>query len=81
MANVFIYGGLAILLIGTLFGLFVAIKGLSESKSGSKGKAVSLMIFNPSPVSPEMRRLFKIWAWLMVCGLVAVGIGLAIGTK
>lgn len=77
MADVFIYGGLGILLIGCVYGLFVAIKGFLESK----GRNVAMSFFNPSTVSPQMRRLIRIWAWLMVLGFVSLGIGLELGSK
>lgn len=77
MANFFIYTGLVILLTGAVFGIYVGIQGIRSRKNHS-GKFSLLAAWQFGPVSPEMKRLIKIWRILMLIGGIITGIGIAI---
>lgn len=81
MANIFIYIGFGIMLIGAAYGIFVAIKGI-ESRKRNGDKVHSFITgFQFGPVSPEMKRLMIIWGIIMLMGFIFTGIGLAIGLE
>lgn len=42
MANIFIYSGLGILILGSLFGIYIAVRGIKES--GGKISLISIFI-------------------------------------
>lgn len=76
MANLLIYGGLIIFLIGSAYGLFVAIKAFRQS--GGNGLLCPDFSAPGSRLTPQMRKLTKIWAVIMVVGLMTVTIGMII---
>lgn len=81
MANIFIYTGLVIMLVGAVFGFFVAIKGYRETDWQDVKKISIWAGFQRGPLNPAMRRLTKIWAALMLIGIILLAIGISIGLK
>ena len=77
MANFFIYTGLAILIIGSVYGIYVGIQGI-RSRNNHDGKFSLLPAWQFGPVSPEMKKLIKIWGIIMVVGGIITGIGIGI---
>lgn len=80
MANIFIYSGLGILILGSLFGIYIAVRGIKES-GGKFSSELQLNPFNLVNRSPIMKRLTKIWMIIMVIGFIVTGIGISIGLK
>lgn len=78
MASTFIYCGLGILLAGTLYGIFVAYKGLKES-GGTLHRPMPFKSFTQGTPTPKMKRLIKYWYIIMLIGFIITGIGIAIG--
>ena len=78
MVDFFIYSGLIILLVGSLYGIFVAVKGF---RSRADGQRPLVEGFGFGPVSPRMRRLIWIWGIIMIAGFVLTAIGLTTGSK
>lgn len=79
MANSFIYSGLAVMLLGAVFGIFVAVKGFRETE-WTEAKRISIRgSFTRGYVSPRMKKLIRIWVLVMIAGFLITGIGLAIG--
>lgn len=79
MASAFIYVGLGILLIGAIFGLYVAIRGFK--KTGWK-MVTELHVWDNMPngtASPVMQKLTWTWGGIMAIGFFVVFIGLLIG--
>lgn len=69
------------MLLGTAYGIYVAIKGI-ESRKGDGSKIHPIVDgFQFGPVSPEMKKLIIVWGTIMVIGFISTGIGLAIGLK
>ena len=79
MVNLFIYTGLTIMLIGALFGFFVAYKGYKETNWKEVNKISSRALFMRGPRTPQMKKLSNIWRIIMIIAFVVVGIGIAIG--
>ncbi len=80
MANIFIYIGFCIMLLGALYGIYVAIKGIRMRKTDGVEK-LNMFNFQFGSVNPEMKRLITIWGIIMVVGFIVTGIGLALGLK
>ncbi|MBO5455803.1 MAG: hypothetical protein J6A20_04735 [Muribaculaceae bacterium] len=80
MANIFIYSGLGILILGSLFGIYIAVRGIKES-GGKFSSELQLNPFNHVNRSPVMKRLTKSWMIIMVIGFIVTGIGISIGLK
>lgn len=80
VTNALIYTGLGILLLGTIYGIYVAVKGY-EGRKGDGGKISLLTGFQPGSVTPQMKRLIWIWGVIMIIGFVLTGIGITIGLK
>lgn len=78
MYSIIIYCGLGILLIGSIFGFYVAYKGLRDS-NGGLARSIKLNVFTQGPPSPYMRKLIKIWLAIMLIGFIITGIGISIG--
>ena len=78
MANLFIYGGLGILLAAAVFGFFVAVKGYRETK-GNMPRRIVPFDFSQVPESPQMKKLIRIWSVGMIAGFIITGIGIALG--
>ena len=73
MSDILIYCGLGLMLIASIYGLFVAIKGYRRQHS------VGLLSFPVSnPPDPTIKRLIKIWGILMFAGFVIIGIGMIV---
>lgn len=79
MVDFFIYTGLGIMLLGSLFGIYVGFKGMKSLQENGSGARNILSRFEFRPVSPELKRLINIWRLIMLIGMVVTGIGLAIG--
>lgn len=79
MANIFIYTGLAILLIGVVFGFVVAVKGYRATDWHSVKKISYRGMFQRGEPTPQMKTLIRIWGAVMILGFIITGIGLAIG--
>lgn len=77
MANVFIYGGLGVLLLGSIFGVYVAVKGYMAT-NWSKTKRIIGPSFYHGNVDPKTERLVRIWVITMFIGFILTGIGMAI---
>ena len=67
------------MLLGTFYGIYVAIKGI-RSRSASRQQNV-LTAFQFGPVSPEIRKLIVIWGVIMFIGLLITAVGLSLGLK
>lgn len=80
MANIFIYIGIAIMLLGALYGVCIAVKGIRSRKSNSS-EIQNIFSFQFGSVSPGMEKLIAIWGIVMIAGFIITGIGLAIGLK
>lgn len=78
MADIFIYSGLGIMLLGALYGIYVAIRGIRSRKDDGSGM-LSAFNFQFGSVNPEMKRLIINWGIIMVAGFIVTCIGLAIG--
>ena len=74
-----IYGGLGLLLLGTLFGFVVAVKGHKATDWKNVKNISARGRFYWGDVSPEMRRLARVWTGIMIVGFILIGIGLSIG--
>lgn len=81
MANIFIYSGLCIMILGSLYGIYVAIKGFRSRLGNGSEKQNMLSFFQFGPVSQEMKKLITIWGVIMLAGLIITCVGLAIGLK
>ena len=58
MANILIYSGLGIMLLGALYGIFVAVKGIERRKeSGLR----NVFCFRLGSVQPQMKKLITIY--------------------
>lgn len=78
MVNLFIYTGFGILLIGAVYGLFIAIKGFKTTDwTGSSRNHESS--FNRGKNSPIMKKLTKIWYVTMLIGFMFIATGITIG--
>lgn len=81
MANTFIYCGLGIMLLGALFGFFVAVKGYRHT-DWSKVKKISYWgKFQRGKLTPQMKRLIWIWAGVMILGFALTGVGISLGIE
>ncbi|MCI8998225.1 MAG: hypothetical protein HFJ95_04440 [Muribaculaceae bacterium] len=81
MTNILIYSGLGILLLGSIFGIFVALKGYrNDARSDIKGMS-STGFFQQHKISPEMKKLTRVWGCIMISGFILLGIGISIGLK
>lgn len=78
MTNVLIYGGLGIMLLGAVFGFFVAVKGY-RATDWSKVKRMQVNLFHQGSTTPRMKRLILAWGIIMIIGLIITGIGIATG--
>lgn len=78
MANIFIYGGLGILLAAAVFGFFVALKGYKETK-GNMPRRIFTTDFSYGTKSPQMKKLIRIWSVGMIVGFIIIGIGITVG--
>lgn len=76
MADILIYSGLGIMLIGSLYGIYVAIRGMRSRHTPYEQNLLTAFQFGP--VSPEMKKLIIVWAIIMVVGLIITAIGLSI---
>lgn len=81
MGNILMYTGLGIMLLGAIFGFFVAVKGYKETDRSGVKKISLWAGFQRGPMNPAMKRLTKIWGVIMFAGLVIVFTGIAIGLK
>lgn len=79
MADIFIYTGLGIMLLGAIFGLGVAVKGYKETDWSGVRKISIWGGFQRGGISPVMRKLTYIWVGIMIMGFIFVGIGLSVG--
>lgn len=73
MGNIMIYGGAAVMLVGCVFGLIAAFKGVRRKKG--------LNAFMPgfsAKMDPDVKRSVILWGVLMIIGFVMVGSGIAI---
>lgn len=80
MANIFIYTGIGIMLLGALYGVCIAVKGIG-SRKGNGSEIQNMFSFQFGSVSPGMKKLIAIWGAVMIVGFIITGIGLAIGLK
>ncbi len=78
MANIFIYTGIVIMLLGALYGVCIAVKGIRGRKGN---ESENMFSFQFGSVSPGMKKLIAIWGAVMIVGFIITGIGLAIGLK
>ncbi len=79
MANMFIYSGFTILLIGAAFGLIIAVKGYKETDWGKIKRISYFGDFQRGEKSLKIKRLTRIWCGIMIAGFIVLGIGLSIG--
>lgn len=79
MTNILIYGGLGILLLGSVFGFFVAYKGYKETDWGGVKRISARGAFTRGPKTPAMKRLVRLWLAIMILGFVLLGAGISIG--
>lgn len=80
MADIFIYTGLAIMLIASIYGIVVAVKGYRSHLRDSPGRSATAS-FLLGTVTPKMKRPIIIWAIGIITGLLITGIGTAIGLR
>lgn len=78
MDDILIYTGLTILILGSVYGIYAAVKGCREQGFGF-GDILTLNRFNRTPTSPAMKRRITIWAVIMAVGFIVTGIGIATG--
>ncbi len=75
-ADWFIYPGLGILLLGAIFGFYVAYKGYrSTDWSNLKRISARATFFRGEP-TPAMKKLI-----IMIAGFILLAIGISIGTN
>lgn len=67
------------MLIGALFGFYVAVKGFRATDWPGIKKISIMSGFQRGKNSPEMKRLTRIWMGVMIAGFILTGIGLTIG--
>ena len=77
MANVFIYGGLGVLLLGSIFGVYVAIVGMKATDWGKTKRIIGASFYHGN-VDPKTKRLVRIWVITMFIAFILTGIGMAI---
>lgn len=80
MANVFIYAGLCIMLLGALYGIYVAITGMRD-RNEDRLKKQNMFGVHFGSMTPKMKKLMTVWGIIMVLGFIITGIGIAIGLK
>lgn len=80
MANVFIYAGLCIMLLGALYGIYVAITGMRD-RNEDRLKKQNMFGVHFGFMTPKMKKLMTVWGIIMVLGFIITGIGIAIGLK
>lgn len=80
MTDFLIYTGLGVLLLGAVYGIYVALMGLKEQNNGSI-RWSSLFYFHFGAQSPKMRKLTRNWAVIMIAGAILTAIGIAVGLK
>lgn len=74
MGNDLTYIGAALMLVGCVFGLIGAFKGIK----GKKGLNAFMLDFN-SRLKPGGKRYVLTWGVMMIIGFVMVGIGITQG--
>lgn len=79
MADVFIYSGLGILLLGAVYGLCIAVKGYRDGRKRGESNLSLFFGFNFGSATPQMRRLTVIWGIISIIGFIVLVIGLATG--
>lgn len=79
MTDVFTYSGLAMVLIGTVLGLYIAIKGYKSTEWSRLKKIYVWADFQRGPISPQIRRLSRLWTVIMIVGLILIGTGMTVG--
>ena len=72
MADFFIYTGLVIMVLGSLYGIYIGIEGFR-----SRPRQSVLAGFSFGSVSPRLRRLIALWGAIMAAGLVLTCIGMS----
>ena len=79
MANLFIYIGVGIMLFGTIFGMYVAIRGYREIDWSSVKRRPMFGNLSQHKMTPAMRKLTWMWCAIMFFSFIIVGVGLSIG--
>ena len=67
------------MLLGSIFGFFVAVKGYKETDWDSIKRISIRGTFMRGPTTPAMKKLVRIWAGAMILGFILVAIGISIG--
>lgn len=67
------------MLVGAIFGLIIAVKGYMQTEWRQVRRISYWNNFQFGQMSPQMRKLTRIWAIIMVLGFILTGIGLSIG--
>lgn len=78
MDNILIYTGLTILILGSLFGIYTAVKACREQDTSPW----HILWVNPlerRPVSKAIKRRIITWGIIMAAGFIITGAGIAIG--
>lgn len=60
MANIFIYGGLGVMLFGAVFGFYVALKGYKSTGWDNIKRITTRGQFMRGPMTPQMKKLVRI---------------------
>lgn len=81
MVDFLIYIGFGVMLVGALFGIVVAVKGMRENNWADVRNISLWSPFHRKQLSPLMRRLTGAVGLLMLAGMVLAGIGIIIELK
>lgn len=80
-ADWFIYPGLGILLLGAIFGFYVAYKGYRSTDWSNLKRISSRAVFFRGEPTPSMKKLIRTWMIIMIAGFILLAIGISIGTN
>lgn len=80
MADIFIYSGLAIMLLGAIFGFFVALRGY-RSTDWKFVRRIQPNAFSHGNTSAAQKRLQRCWAAAMAIGIAITGLGVYLATR
>lgn len=80
-ADWFIYPGLWILLLGAIFGFYVAYKGYRSTDWSNLKRISSRAVFFHVEPTPAMKKLIRTWMIIMIAGFILLAIGISIETN
>lgn len=78
MSDILINTGLGIMLLGAVYGLIIAIIGYRNRPKSTAPASPMYAAFQTGHKSPRMKTRIRIWAIMMIAGLLLTGVGISI---